>query len=240
MQPSGWWLHLARLATYGYGDDRFESGDLVGATMSRAWDIDLSIYPDEASLLAGLRAGDRYACSCMLKRFGPQLYRIAWQMTGDPDEAEDVLQEALIRSCDHIDDFAGLSALGTWLHRITVNTALMHLRRRRSAPVASPAGSDQTPATELFVDMTAGPGDVVLSSELRDRLDAAVLELPETLRLAFVLCEIEGMSTREAARALGISVSALKVRLHRARLVLRQTLAPYLQPSPQNGAEGHR
>lgn len=197
--------------------------------MSRAWDIDLSIYPDEAALLEGLRSGNRYACSCMLKEFGPRLYRVAIQMTGDPDEAEDVLQEALIRSCDRINDFEGLSALGTWLHRITVNTALMHLRRRRSGlQVATVSTDDELPLADVFIDATPGPSDAVLSSELRERLDAAVLALPETLRVAFVLRDVEGMSTAEAAAALDISESALKVRLHRARLALRETVTPYL------------
>ncbi len=204
--------------------------------MNQAWDIDLSIYPDEAALLAGLRSGNRYACSCMLKRFGPRLYRVAVQMTGDPDEAEDVLQEALIRSCDRINDFEGLSALGTWLHRITVNTALMHLRRRRSglARVTVDVDNDR-PASEVFIDATPGPSDAVLSAELSERLEAAVLALPDTLRLAFVLREVEGMSTKEAAEALDISESALKVRLHRARLALRESVAPYLHsPSPSD------
>jgi RNA polymerase sigma-70 factor (ECF subfamily) len=208
--------------------------------MSRAWDIDLSIYPDEAALLEGLRAGNRYACSCLLKHFGPRLYRVALQMTGDPDEAEDVLQEALIRSCEHIGDFKGSSALGTWLHRITVTTALMHLRRRGSAltPVTT-LGDDSPPGADPFVDLSAGPSDEVLSAELRERLEAAILALPDTLRLAFVLRDIEGLTTKAAAEVLGISESALKVRLHRARLALRASLAAYLH-SPAGAEDGVR
>lgn len=203
----------------------------LGAQMVRAWDIDLSIYPDEAALLEGLRAGNRYACTCMLKHFGPRLYRVALQMTGDADEAEDVLQEALIRSCDHIGDFAGLSSLGTWLHRITVNTALMHLRRRRSGLQTEPVVLDAESGgsgSDPFIEDAAGPGDLALSAELREQMHAAILALPDALRVAFVLRDVEGLSTKEAADLLDISESALKVRLHRARLALRAAIAPYV------------
>jgi RNA polymerase sigma-70 factor, ECF subfamily len=199
--------------------------------VSRAWSIDLSIYPDEAALLEGLRERDRYACSCMLKRFGPRMYRVALQITGDEDEAEDVLQEALIRSCERIDDFEGLSALGSWLHRITVNTALMHLRRRKRG-INRVTSFEDDPATQTLntlIDPQAEPGEELLSLELREEVERAVLGLPDTLRTAFVLREIEGFSTQESAGLLGIGESALKVRLHRARHALRDALTPYLR-----------
>jgi RNA polymerase sigma-70 factor, ECF subfamily len=167
----------------------------------------------------------------MLKRFGPRLYRVALQMTGDPDEAEDVLQEALIRACERIADFEGFSALGTWLHRITVNTALMHLRRRKSGlgPVAPLEIDSDTPAPQTLIDLHTEPSKELLSHELRAEVERAVLDLPDTLRTAFVLREIEGFSTQESAALLGIGESALKVRLHRARHALRDALTPYLQ-----------
>jgi RNA polymerase sigma-70 factor, ECF subfamily len=200
--------------------------------MSKPWDIDLSVYDDEETLLEGLRRRDRFACSCMLKRYAPRLYRLALQLTGDPDEAEDVLQEAFIRGCEKIDDFEGLSSLGTWLHRIVVTTGLMHLRRQKStaARVAS-TGDDTSLDLERVPDDNAGPSHELLASELRDQVDAAVMALPDTLRVAFVLREIEGLSTKEASEVLGIGESALKVRLHRARLALRDTLATYLDPA---------
>jgi RNA polymerase sigma-70 factor (ECF subfamily) len=201
--------------------------------MSTPWETDLSVYDDDAALLEGLRRRDRFACACMLKRHGPRLYRLARQVVGDADEAEDVLQEALIRGCDRIDDFSGASSLGTWLHRIVLNTALMHLRRRRRDPVLlAPAGDEPAALVpEGLIDREAEPGGEVLSGELREMVERALLALPDTLRSAFVLREIEGLSTSEAARLLGITDSALKVRLHRARHALRDALAPYLQHS---------
>lgn len=197
--------------------------------MSKPWDIDLSIYDDEDTLLEGLRRRDRLACSCMLKRYAPRLYRLALQLTGDPDEAEDVLQEAFIRSCDKIDDFEGLSNLGTWLHRIVVTTGLMHLRRRSAATARTATIDDGAiNLTETVADTAGDPGGELLDAELREHVDRAVLALPDSLRAAFVLREIEGLSTREAAEALDIGESALKVRLHRARLALRETLMPYV------------
>ena len=87
-------------------------------TMVKPWETDLSVYDDEVALLEGLRQRDRLACTCLLKRFAPRLYRLALQLTGEPDEAEDVLQEAFIQACAHVADFEGRSGLGTWLHRI--------------------------------------------------------------------------------------------------------------------------
>jgi RNA polymerase sigma-70 factor (ECF subfamily) len=198
--------------------------------MIAPWETDLSVYADDAALLAGLRRHDRFACACMLKRHGPRLYRLARQVVGDADEAEDVLQEALIRGCDRIDDFTGASSLGTWLHRIVLNTALMHLRRRRRDPVAlEPDDELAARVPEGLIDRDTEPGGEVLAGELRELLEQAVLALPDTLRSAFVLREVEGLSTSEAARLLGIGESALKVRLHRARLALRDALTPYLE-----------
>lgn len=198
--------------------------------MSKPWDLDLTVYDDEAELLEGLRRRDRYACSCMLKRYAPRLYHLALQLTKDPDEAEDILQEALIRSCDRIDDFKGMSSLGTWLHRIVLNTALMHLRRKKPelvrpddfdlAPVDLPPGNALSEPSE--------PVRELASKELREQIEQAVLELPDTLRTVFVLREIEGLSTAETATALGIGESAAKVRLHRARMALRDSLASYV------------
>ena len=195
--------------------------------MVKPWETDLSVYDDEAALLEGLRRRDRLACTCLLKCFAPRLYRLALQLMGDPDEAEDVLQEGFIQACAHIADFEGRSGLGTWLHRIVRNAALARLRRKSLATPPLPA-TDATPSAvhAVLVDHTEGPGDVVLANERAEVLERAIVALPDGLRAAFVLRVIEGLSTKEAAAALGISESAVKVRLHRARMVLRGMLAP--------------
>jgi RNA polymerase sigma-70 factor, ECF subfamily len=198
--------------------------------VEKPWDVDLSIYDDEQELLAGLRRRDRLACTCLLKRFAPRLLRLSMQLMGDADEAEDVLQESFIRACDRIDTFRGESGIATWLHRIVINTALMRLRRSQvSRPVRQSGERADHDALATLVDHNATePGQTVADQEMMERISAAIAGLPESLRLAFVLRELEGLSTREAAALLGVSESALKVRLHRARLALRRELTTYM------------
>jgi RNA polymerase sigma-70 factor (ECF subfamily) len=210
--------------------------------LRKPWEIDLTIYGTEQELLEGLHRRDRMACTCLLKQYMPRLYRLAVQVTGDADDAQDVLQEAFMQACSRVDTFAGQggSSLGTWLYRIVLNSALMHLRKRKpgTVSISEPAALSGQDATEGFAadmdlpDMAASPGEQVLSQELRETLDEAILDLPDSLRAAFVLRDVEGLSTAEATRMLGIGESALKVRLHRARIALRESLTPYLQGLP--------
>ncbi len=192
--------------------------------------IDLDIYPDEAALMQALQNGEPDACACMLKHFAPRVYAVAMRMMGDPDEAEEVLQETFISACKNIQRFEGRSALNTWLHRIATNAALMRLRKRKNKevsldnPIESLDGDDIPRQIE---DWDYYPADLALNSETRDVLEQAIATLPDTLRSVFVLREIEGYSTAEVAEMLDISVSAAKVRLHRARLRLRELLTPY-------------
>jgi len=200
----------------------------------KPWEVDLSIYASEDELLDGLRRQEPAACTCFLKEYAPRMLRLALRITGDPDEAENVLQESFISACNRIDDFQGLSTLNTWMYRIVMNNALMSLRKRR--PNLVPLEGDQAgtaQASSWVAGHTRQPVEEVLASELQESLNLALLALPETLRTAFVLRELEGLSTREAAEALEISESALKVRLHRARQALREQLEPYLDPVSQ-------
>jgi RNA polymerase sigma-70 factor (ECF subfamily) len=207
--------------------------------MDQPWEIDLTVYDSEAALLEGLRRRDRHACTCVLKWFMPRLYQLALRMTGNSDEAEDVVQEGFIKACAQIDRFEERSGLGSWLYRIVLNTALMHLRKQKAGDRhrAPPATGDTAPAVELVPDETGDPGAQLLAGELRAQIDAAIQDLPPALRAAFVLRDLEGLSTAEAAQALGISEAALKVRLHRARLALRAALAGYLTAPSTSGAD---
>ena len=191
-------------------------------SVSKPWEIDLTIYDDEPELLAGLQRGERMACTCLLKRYAPRLYRLALHLMGDADEAEDVLQEAFINACAHVEEFQGRSGLGTWLHRIVRNTALGRLRSQ-----SRHAGTVIQDEAELAAvpDSAAELDDHVLARELGARLEQAILTLPASTRAAVVLRDIEGLSTSDAATELGISESALKVRLHRGRQHLRAVLA---------------
>jgi RNA polymerase sigma-70 factor, ECF subfamily len=182
-------------------------------------------------LLEGLRRRDRFACTCLLKRFMPRLYRLALQVTGSSDEAQDVLQESFIKACGQVERFDGRSELGTWLYRIVLNSALMHLRTRKADMVSltgyEDGQSEDQPALVERIPAGGDPGDEMVARELREKLDQAILRLPDSLRAALVLRDLEELSTKDSAEALGISEAALKVRLHRARLALREALDPY-------------
>jgi RNA polymerase sigma-70 factor (ECF subfamily) len=201
------------------------------ANMQKPWEIDLSVYADEASLLDGLRRHDRLACTCLLKWFAPRLYRLALQLTANGDEAEDVVQEGFIQACKEIERFEGRSCVGSWLHRIVLNDGLMRLRKRTPELVSllEQPDADQPVLPTALQDWTSEPGQQLLSVELREAIEQAILDLPQTLRAAVVLRDIEGQSTAEAATRLEISESALKVRLHRGRQAVRNALMPYLE-----------
>jgi len=191
--------------------------------------------PSEKSLLDALQRGDRYACDDMVKQFAGKIYNLALRFTGHPDEAEEVLQETFIKACRGIGAFQGRSSLSTWLYRIASNNSLMRLRRRRMTTVSLDASLDEDGESfqpVVLRDWHWEPESVVLTEELRRAVDDAVASLPDSLRVAFVLRDLEGLSTREAADVLGISPGSLKVRLHRARLMLRERLATYFSEHP--------
>lgn len=198
-------------------------------------DLDLLLSSDEA-LLAAMHQGDPLGCTALVKRFGGQMYAVALRIVDDPDDAEEVLQDAFVTACRKIHTFEGRSKLGTWLYRVTTNAALMHLRKRREDTVSldEPQELDEGDLLPRQLgDWTVDPSQEALAGELRQVLERAVRELPASLRAAFVLRDIQGLSTEEAAEALGITPGAVKVRLHRARLALRERLAEYLSEHPQ-------
>jgi len=195
--------------------------------------IDLSVYASEAELLAGLRAGEPDACTCMVKRFAPLVYAKALRVLGDPDEAEGVLQLTFIKACEKIATFEERSGLGSWLYRIAANEALMQLRHARAGGLAIEQLDETIQPADLPQNRQAwsiDPAGQALDHELRGQLERALADLPERLRVVFVLRELDGLSTAEVAAALGLGESAVKVRLHRARLRLREQLAAYLVP----------
>ena len=192
--------------------------------------IDLSIYTDEAALLAGLRRHDPDACTCLVKRFAPLVYARAMRLVGDPDDAEGVLQTTFIKTCAALPSFDGASSLGTWIYRIATNEGLMLLRQRKPQ-VALDDLAELLPADELpqpHQAWTGDPGQAALNGELRAQWVQAIAALPEPLRVVVMLRDLAEQSTEETAAQLGISPGAVKVRLHRARLRLRELLASYL------------
>jgi RNA polymerase sigma-70 factor (ECF subfamily) len=158
---------------------------------------------------------------------------VALKLLGDAHEAEDVLQETFLNAFKAIDRFEGRSKLSTWLYRIAHNASLMRLRKRDQMttfsldqPAGNRTGGDLRESRHM-VDWSAVPEDQLLTTEARQMMDLAIAELPETLRSAFVLRDIQGLSGAETAEVLGITVQAVKNRLHRARLRLRDRLSNY-------------
>lgn len=192
--------------------------------------ITISVYNDDEQLLSGLRSHEPDACTCLIKRFAPLVYARALRLVGDADEAEGVLQTTFIKACNAIGSFDASSSLGTWIYRIATNEGLMVLRSRRQA-LAIDQMADTLQPEDVPGNRVAWPDDplrMTLDSELRTEIDAAIADLPESLRLVVTLRDIEGLSTEETAEQLGLSAGAVKVRLHRARLRLREALAGYV------------
>lgn len=197
----------------------------------------------DSELVAAAKAGRQEAFAEIVERHSSTIYNLALRMMGNPQEAEEVMQEAFISAFRGLPRFEGRSQLGTWLYRIAYNAALMRLRRRQ-APTFSLDEPWETNEGALvprqFVDWTALPDDILLSKELRSVLEAALQTLPPSLRSVFVLRDIEGLSTAETAEALELTETNVKVRLHRARLALREKLTGYFSPVAQGvaGKEG--
>lgn len=182
---------------------------------------------DESALVARAKAGDASAFSELVTHYDRRVFRMAKQITQNDDDAEDVLQEAFLKAYTHLDDFQGNSKFYTWVVRIAVNEALMKLRKRRSdrsVPLDEPidTGEDEVPREIAVWD--ENPEETYSREELAELLDQAVQSLKPAYRTVFVLRDIEEMSIEETAEALGLSISAVKSRLLRARLQLREKL----------------
>ena len=180
--------------------------------------------------LEALKAGDRAEFARIVEDYSPMIYRLGLKMLNNPQDAEDILQETFIKAYKHIGKFDGRSSVSTWLYRIATNEALMSLRKKRPDTVSfeMPSPYETEPQEPLqIVDWCCLPEDEYLTAEGRRWLDQAAERLPESLRIVFVLRDIEGLSTRETAEVLDISEMAVKTRLSRARLRLREDLSTY-------------
>jgi RNA polymerase sigma-70 factor (ECF subfamily) len=180
--------------------------------------------------IEALREGDRAEFAHIVEQYSPMIYRLGLKMLNNPQDAEDILQETFIKAYKHIHNFDGRSSVSTWLFRIATNEALMSLRKKHLDTVSfdTPTNYVTEPQEPLqIVDWCCLPEDEYLTAEGRLRLDEAAGRLPESLRIVFVLRDIEGLSTRETAEVLEISEMAVKTRLSRARLRLREDLSKY-------------
>jgi RNA polymerase sigma-70 factor (ECF subfamily) len=182
---------------------------------------------DEASLVAKAKAGDADAFAALVNHYDRRVFRMAKQITQNDEDAEDVLQETFLKAYSHLDDFQGNSKFYTWLVRIAVNEALMKLRKRRSdktVPLDDPIDTGEDVVAREIAVWDENPEDTYSREELGRILDEAVESLKPAYRTVFVLRDIEEMSIEETAEALNLSISAVKSRLLRARLQLREKL----------------
>jgi RNA polymerase sigma-70 factor (ECF subfamily) len=190
------------------------------------------IVSDEL-ILEGVRAGDKSACDLCIIKYRPRLYRLALGLLGHEADAEDVVQESFLNAFKAIDSFEGRSGLGTWLYRITYNNAMMRLRSQPPEAVsmekALDLGEQGFTVPKQFFDWCCLPEEDFQSAEVRQELTRAIGDLTPALSSTFILRDLEGLSTRETAVALETSEDVVKTRLRRARLQLRESLAPYIQ-----------
>jgi RNA polymerase sigma-70 factor (ECF subfamily) len=191
--------------------------------------------PDEAALLMSLRAGDAAAFEQLVREYGGRMLAVTRRFLASEEDAQDAVQEAFLSAFKALDRFEGQSRLGTWLHRIAVNAALMKLRTRKSRPQEQSADAllPQFKDDGHAVHPTSGWRDEGLSAlerkETRDVVRRSIEELPENYRTVLLLRDIEQKDTEETAELLGMTPNAVKTRLHRARLALRELLDPHFR-----------
>ena len=189
------------------------------------------VQADEPVLVAAAKSGDVAAFETLVNRYERKIFRLTQNITQNREDAEDAMQEAFLKAYEHLGDFEGNSRFYTWLVRIAVNQALMKLRRRRPNVVSLDeevdTGEDMVPRD--VEDWGPSPIERFEQTELGEILAKVIAELDPPFRVVFQLRDIEQLSTEETAEALGLSVPAVKSRLLRARLKLRQKLNQFFR-----------
>ncbi|MGH9603719.1 MAG: sigma-70 family RNA polymerase sigma factor [Terriglobales bacterium] len=187
---------------------------------------------DELALVQAARNGDVSAFEQLIKRYDRKIFRLAHHITQQREDAEDVLQETFLKAYQNLAGFQGNSKFYTWLVRIAVNESLMKLRKRRSDRTVSLDEDVETEDGSMpreVPDWGPSPEQLYGREELNDILARTIHGLPASFRTVFVLRDVEGLSTEETAEALALSVPAVKSRLLRARLQLRDRLSRFFQ-----------
>jgi RNA polymerase sigma-70 factor (ECF subfamily) len=187
---------------------------------------------DELALVQAAKGGDVSAFEQLVRRYDRNVFRIARHITQNREDAEDVVQEAFLKAYNNLKGFQGQSKFYTWLVRIAVNEALMKLRRNKPQRMVSldeEVKTEEDSVPREVADWTPNPEQQYNQAELREILSKTIQGLPQGFRTVFVLRDVEGLSTEETAEALDLSIPAVKSRLLRARLQLRERLSRYFQ-----------
>jgi RNA polymerase sigma-70 factor (ECF subfamily) len=191
----------------------------------------------ELALVKAAQKGDVVAFEQLIKKYDRNVFRIAQHITQNREDAEDVVQDAFLKAYQKLDQFQGNSKFYTWIVRIAVNEALMKLRKRKSDKLVSmdeDVETDEGTITREFADWSPNPEQQYNQAELNDILSRTIQGLPASFRTVFVLRDVEGLSTEETAEMLGLSVPAVKSRLLRARLQLRERLSRHFKTKKGN------
>ncbi|HVA72841.1 MAG TPA: sigma-70 family RNA polymerase sigma factor [Candidatus Limnocylindrales bacterium] len=190
-----------------------------------------TVIDNESSLVAAAKAGDVDAFEALVNRYERKIFRLAQHITQNTEDAQDVTQEAFLKAFEHLEDFQGNSRFYTWLVRIAVNQALMKLRKRRTKDISldEDIRTEENSVPREIEDWGPSPEQHYAQDELAKILARVIGELEPSFRLVFQLRDIDELSTEETAEALGISVPAVKSRLLRARLKLREKLNQYFR-----------
>jgi RNA polymerase sigma-70 factor, ECF subfamily len=191
------------------------------------------VLDDEAQLVSAAKAGGVAAFEELVNRYERKIFRLGLNITQNREDAEDVMQDAFLKSFQNLDQFQGNSRFYTWLVRIAVNEALMKLRKRRPNQVSldEPLRENDDSVFREIEDWGPSPEQRYAQTELNEILTQVIGELDPIFRIVFLLRDVEGISTEETAQIVGISVAAVKSRLLRARLRLRQNLNKYFRRS---------
>lgn len=178
---------------------------------------------------------DERAFGELVTRYESKVYSLAMKMLRNPEDAEDVLQETFLRGYRGIKSFKGNSTFSTWIYRITANSALMRLRKKQ-LPQVSIEDSDERETPISIADWSPGPVEQLLNQEMQRVMEEAIETLPPEFRQVFILRDVEELSNADVAEILDLSVAAVKSRLHRARLKVRNRLATYFSETKQTRA----
>jgi RNA polymerase sigma-70 factor (ECF subfamily) len=175
----------------------------------------------DEEVVSRVLAGDTALFEIIIRRYNQMLYRVARSILRNDDEAEDVMQETYVRAYQHLGQFAGRAQFRTWLTRIAIHEALARMRRAKRFETPDDEAGDPMDA---FVARERSPEQEAAGAELRAMIERSILQLPDLYRCVFMLRDVEQLSIEEVAQILDITESTVKVRLHRARRVLRKII----------------
>ncbi|MCD4690228.1 sigma-70 family RNA polymerase sigma factor [bacterium] len=186
-------------------------------------------HPTDGELVTAAKAGDSDAFGRLVERHETNVYGLCIKMLRNPEDAEDCLQEVFVKAYKALPTFREEARFSTWIYRIATNAALMRIRKKKLDTVSldQPLELGGAEVPREVADWTTDPASTVMNEELSQVLTRHINELPSNNRIVFVLRDVHGLSTEEAAGVLGLTVPAVKSRLHRARLFLRERLSEY-------------